>query len=328
MLSEVEEFLPRKLSAALRKAGKSLDGLKEIRIASSAPAALVFPDGVKYIDVAGRFVTREKAVSIYPGEMPEIFAAVCKNSVYSYEDQIRSGYITTETGVRVGLCGTAVVTDENVTGMKNITSLVFRIGREVTGCAEEMFGYIFDGVRIVNTVIVSAPGCGKTTVLRDISRCFSQKGVRACVVDERNEIAAMSGGVARFNVGFLTDVLTGFSKADGIIRAIRTLSPQVVLCDELATVDEAEQLLYAMNSGCGFVITAHAGSVKEAESRECIRKLTENGAIKQIIFIGKSFIRDHRVFDVKTLDLAERMDENEDYCDVNSLRSVFADGTL
>ncbi len=174
-------------------------------------------------------------------EINEIFERICENSIYSYKKEICEGFITIKGGHRVGITGTAVI-EEEIKNINYISSLNFRIAREKKDSSNEFIKHIINlkENNIYNTLIISPPGCGKTTILRDIIRNVSN-GIKEInftpkvvgLVDERGEIAATYKGVPQNDIGLMTDVMTNFPKSIGMKMLIRSMSPQIIACDEI-----------------------------------------------------------------------------------------------
>ena len=160
---------------------------------------------------------------------------------------------------RVGFCGTAAGQDGKLSTLRDVSSLNIRFAREVRGCARELYDRAFqDG--LCSLVIAGKPLSGKTTVLRDLARLLGEEH-RVCVIDSRGELAGVHGGIPALDVGENTDVLNGDSKAEGIMCALRSLSPDIIVCDEIG--DDAEEVRQCMYCGVKLVVSAHAGSIRE-----------------------------------------------------------------
>lgn len=233
--------------------------IAEIRLHTGKCAAAVMTDG-RMLRCSDIF-THE--------DINECFLELCRNSVHSYAREISEGYITLPGGNRVGFCGTAVLRDGAISTLKDISSLNIRFAREVRGCAEELCRRAFpDG--LCSLIICGKPLSGKTTMLRDMARIL---GGTHCValIDSRGELAGVSGGVPALDVGENTDVLNGYPKAEGIMCALRSLSPEMIVCDEIGS--DAEEVRQCMGCGVKLAVTVHAASIDELRSRPGIAEL-------------------------------------------------------
>ena len=188
---------------------------------------------------------------ISSNEILQILEKLCENSIYAYKNQICEGFLTIKGGHRVGITGTAVMENDNVINLKYITSLNFRIAREVLHCSDRLLEEMIDTQNntIYNTLLVSPPGKGKTTMLRDIIRNISNgvskfnfKGMTCGVVDERGEISAMYRGVPQNDIGMRTDVIENVSKAKGMKMLIRSMAPEVIACDEIGSIQDVQAI--------------------------------------------------------------------------------------
>lgn len=184
-------------------------------------------------------------------EILQILERICDNSIYAYQNQIVNGFITVKGGHRIGVTGTAISENGKITNLKYVTSLNFRIAREVINCSNKILEQIIDKENdtIFNALIVSPPGGGKTTILRDLIRNVSNgmeyynfKGKTCGVVDERGEIAAMYRGIPQNDVGIRTDVVENICKSDGIKMLIRSMSPEVIACDEIGSKEDVQAI--------------------------------------------------------------------------------------
>ncbi len=274
--------LPEKIRRVLldTEAGVK-DIVREVRLRADRPIQLYA--GGKDFFVGVNAVLKHRGKILSRDEIAECFSAVCGYSVHTHQQEISEGYVTVRGGHRVGICGSAVRGAEGVFGMRDITSLNIRVAREIKGSADELISVACkDG--LCGIMIAGAAGCGKTTVVRDMARQLASarlgRYVKVTVVDERREIAAEG-----YDLGITCDVLSGFNKCEGITMAVRTLSPEVIICDEIGGRGEAEVLTAAVNNGASVIATAHAGSIQELYAREHIRALLGTGAFKKIVIM-------------------------------------------
>lgn len=215
-----------------------------------------------------------------------------KSSFYAFEEEMRQGYLTIKGGHRVGLCGETVLEAGQIQTLKNISSLNFRIAREVKGAAVPLLPYLCDENGPRRCLIASPPAVGKTTVLRDLARIFgSGDGVAPLnvgIADERGEIAGSFLGVPQMDVGERTDVMSGCLKADGVMMLIRAMAPRLVLTDEIGRKNDALALMDALNCGVIVIATAHGASYEELRKRPVIRELLQWKFFERVILIERT----------------------------------------
>lgn len=260
--------------------------LEEIRIRINLPIILKVGNSEILIQ---HIVTRD--------DIDYMLQRICENSLYSYQNQIANGYITINGGHRVGIVGSAVLKDNKVINLNYISGLNFRISRQVIDCSNSVIEYILDRNtnNIYNTLIVSPPGMGKTTLLKDIIRKISDginynnghkfTGLAVTVIDERGEIGACYKGVAQNNLGIRTDIFDDMPKAIGMKMAIRSMSPKVIVADEIGSIEDAEAIKYATCCGVKGIFTAHGKSIEDLKINPALKDLIENRIFQRIILI-------------------------------------------
>lgn len=259
-----------------------LKNLCEIRLRADKPVALVFSDRTDFMTISGRLTEfySNNLFTLSRTEIEEIFIKLCGYSVHSLTENIAEGFITLDGGIRIGVYGTAVVRDGKITSVRNVDGLNIRIPSERLGCALPIYNRLFHG-RTPNTIICGAPMSGKTTILRDLCRLISdEEQKKVAVIDERCE---MSG----YNLGYNTDVLKNYPKALGISIAVRTLSPEVIVCDEVGSLKEAEELCTLVNCGVKFIVTMHCSELNELKRRPQFDLLNNIGAAEACVFLNE-----------------------------------------
>ncbi|MDK2836324.1 MAG: stage sporulation protein [Thermosediminibacterales bacterium] len=219
---------------------------------------------------------------------------ISQSSLYAFEEEIRNGYITLAGGHRVGLVGRAVIENGKIKTLKNITGFNFRISREVIGAADKVMSYLISSQKkVFNTLIISPPQCGKTTLLRDIARQLSNgisllnfPGIKVCVVDERSEIASCYNGMPQNDLGIRTDVLDGCPKAEGMMLLIRSMSPHVIITDEIGRREDVIAIEEAVNAGVSIITTLHGSNLKELKKRPIVKEILETHLFERLIFLS------------------------------------------
>lgn len=282
---QISNFFPNYLYDLLKNyIVKYENELEEIRIRVNKPIILKISSS----DIILEYIVNSN-------DMIEILQRICENSIYSYQNQICNGYITILGGHRVGITGNVIMDNGKIVNMNNISSLNFRISRQILNCSNFIIKEIInnDENSIYNTLIVSPPGAGKTTVLRDSIRQLSNgigtlNGYTIGVVDERGEIAAMYKGVPQNDIGIRTDVIENVPKALGLKMLIRSMGPQIVCADEIGGQEDLEVINYAVCSGVKGIFTAHGANYEEIKINPYINKMLDLHIFKRIIFLDKN----------------------------------------
>lgn len=281
----VTQYLPISIREELKKINPEINKYaEEIRLRANKPLILKN--------------ARETLITEYIVKQQEIlqtFEKICENSIYSYKRQICDGYITIKGGNRVGIVGSAVIENGQVINMNYISSLNFRIARQKIGCSDFIIKDIIDleNNSIHNTLIISPPGCGKTTLLRDIIRNISDgikeiefEGKTVGVVDERGEIAAMYKGIPQNEIGIRTDVIDNMPKPQAMRMLVRSMCPDVITCDEIGSIQDIEAIDYAMCSGVKGIFTAHGRNIEEINQNVELSKLLNKHIFERIILLN------------------------------------------
>ncbi len=254
-LREITSLMLPEMAEIFEKS--SSKNLQEIRIRANRPVMLYYNHRIK----------KKLDTSFTASEIEKLVASFCSNSVYAYTHSIKDGFITLAGGHRVGVVGRALYKDGRLFNITSFSGVNIRIAREHIGCAEKFLPFIYNGEKIKNTLIISPPSGGKTTCLRDIARLLGSR-YKVTIVDERSEIAAMNKGEPQFDIGVSTDVLDGFSKTDGIIHALRSLSPDVIITDEIGTADDVVAIKNIIKSGSKIITSIHGENLEEVRRKK------------------------------------------------------------
>lgn len=292
-----------------------LNDLEEIRIRAGQPIELAYSGKTRYLtDMDGEMCAcvRESVQNaracyrITGADIAEMLSYISEYSLYAYQEELRQGYITIEGGHRVGIAGEIAKDREGITGIKYISFMNIRVAHEKKGCAEKILPFLKDGESIYNTLLVSKPGAGKTTCLRDCIRSLSNgkegwEGMKICVVDERSEIAACHLGIPQNDMGIRTDVLSGCGKSEGMMLMLRSMSPQIIAVDELGGKKDFQAVEQAACSGVQILGTVHADTVEELWEKPYLKKWMKRGIFERFILIrhNRSGERDFQVFNGK-----------------------------
>lgn len=238
-------------------------------------------------------------------DIQQSFRKICGYSVHSYQNEIRNGYLTVK-GNRIGFCGTAVVEDGKITTLRKITSLNVRIARQIHNTADPIVS-LFRQKGLCGVLILGAPATGKTTMLKDLVRQLANgsfgRFVQISVVDERGEIAGERSDCFCNDLGVSSDVLSGYPKGKGMETAIRTMAPEMIVCDEIGNREDVTAVLEAVNSGVQVVATMHAGSIEEFMRKPVAQPLLDSGAFAYAFVLDGSGpkCRVNQVFPLKDL---------------------------
>lgn len=296
----METVLPYLAPAVRERVGEAARelgcGIEEIRLRAGRPLELVTHARRAFVDACGRPVDRADAAPPLPQEeVARTFQLVCQGSVYAWEEQLRGGFVTLPGGHRVGVSGRVIVEGGRVRTVRPVGGLNVRVARQVPGAALRVLPHVLgSGGRLLSTLLLSPPGAGKTTLLRDLVRLVSagdaargMPAAKVTVVDERSELAGSREGVPTLDVGPRTDVLDGCPKAEGMLLAIRALSPEVVAVDEIGRAEDVVALREALRAGVTVLATAHAASVEDARRRPALRSLLVPGAFERVVVLSR-----------------------------------------
>lgn len=262
--------------------------LFEIRIRINQAIIFNISNSIFFLSSNGLTKNITMGIVASPELVSKIFYIICENSVYSVNNQIREGFITIKNGIRIGIAGEVVYGNKIVNTIKNISYMNIRFPHKIDNCSERIFDYIIDK-SVKNTLILSSPGMGKTTFLRDIVyQIYKNKIALNCLIlDERYEIAGLCDGKPQFNLGSFTDVLSGCKKQYGFECGIRSMNPDIIFTDELATINDVYAVEYAINCGISVIATTHSKNITELIGKPSFAKLIDNKLFKRYIVLNK-----------------------------------------
>ncbi len=272
MASELTKIFPVRIRERLNGTDLLAEGYTELRFRCNGPVIFLRGREEFFIHKNGGICREEEnGYVISVNEIREMMEYISNFSVYAHEEELKQGFLTIQGGHRVGICGKVVWSEGRIMTIRNISFLNIRLARENKDCSKELLPYLFEGDRLCHTLIVSPPGCGKTTLLRDMIRQISDGvawkkqdgaierfyGRKVGVVDERSELAACYHGVPQNDLGKRTDVLDGCPKTLGIELLLRSMSPEVIAVDELGGERDMESIRQSIHCGCTILATAH-----------------------------------------------------------------------
>lgn len=294
-------FTPQLREMIGEAAGDSLSRVEEIRLRINRP--LIIRMGHTELTVNGEKKLTSRLTEGYlvtGSEIEKTFQLLSSSSLYAWEDEFKNGYLTIPGGHRVGFTGRGVLDKGMIKTMKDISSLNFRLGREILGCADPIMSLILAPQGLYHTLIISPPQCGKTTLLRDMVRqlsdgfgnnCGNKKysfpGVNVGLADERSEIAGVYQGEPQFSIGLRTDVLDACPKAQGIMMLIRSMSPVVIATDEIGRSEDVEALYQALHAGVTVVTTVHGLNLEDIGRRPYLKELLERGFFHRLVVLSR-----------------------------------------
>lgn len=285
---EILRLFPDSMKGKWEPVLANVDKLQEIRVGVGRPVRILLEGEERFVSCRGTLDPNyQSAWYMTEREIEEILKNICRHSLYAYENEIRQGFLTVPGGHRVGIAGQVVQSAEGE--IRNITHVRFlniRVSHEIIGAAANALPFLYEGSRFLNTLIVSPPGCGKTTLLRDIVRQASDgnpygAGRTVGVVDERSEIAGSFRGIPQNDVGMRTDVLDGCPKVLGMMLLMRSMSPALIAVDEIGCTQDIKAIYQVLQCGSSVAATMHGDSVEDINRR--LWKEPDGGGAEPVI---------------------------------------------
>ena len=257
----------------------ALDGqgeVEEVRLRAGRPPSVKTAGSERPLGLAA--VTAQ--------ELRETLSRAARYSVHSYAESLRHGFVTLVGGHRLGVCGTAAEENGQVIGVRGLSSVNLRIARQITDVDAQIIPWIGDGAPR-SVLLLSPPGFGKTTLLREWVRLVSDKGYTVAVADERSEIAALADGVPQFEVGRCTDVLENCSKKQAALMLLKTMSPALLAFDEITAPEDVEAVSLCAHCGTEVLASAHAADMDDLRRRPLYRDLLELNVFRDVVVIER-----------------------------------------
>lgn len=282
MMEEILRIFPPEMKSHIAlKVGKRWDRLEEIRCRLYQPVELIFEDQVEWITT----IVPDKRTGVF------LLNQLSEFSLYRMENELREGFITIEGGHRVGIAGKVNTREGLVKAIQHISFFNIRIARQKLGVAESLMPVLYTK-SYENTLIIGPPQSGKTTLIRDITRLASsgwkdKSGRKVAVIDERSEIGAAIQGIPQHDLGSRTDVMDGCPKAEGMMMMIRSMSPEVLVVDEIGGSNDINALNEAIHSGVTVVCSIHGQSLEDLRKRPLVRELIETRTFKRFVVLGE-----------------------------------------
>ena len=294
----VLEYICLELSHPLGKIKEEYkEKIEEIRLRTGMPLNVYLQGTNYFLTLDGKLSkNKEEGILVKPEYIHKTFQLISNYSIYAFQEEIKNGFITLKGGHRVGLGGKVLYGNNGIETIRNISSLNIRIAREKIGVSDDIIQYLIDhNNSIHNTLIVSPPQCGKTTLLRDIIRTlsdgasvFNGRGFKVGVIDERSELSGMYNGESQHNIGLRTDVLDGCNKKDGTTMLIRAMSPDIIAMDEIGSVSDVEAIHESLKAGVRVIATVHGDDLKDLISKRSLSILIEERVFGRYIFLDNS----------------------------------------
>lgn len=291
---EILHIFPDYMRKQWEETAQKADSLQEIRLRIGREIIMVINNKQYFLKKDGQVITDKKeALCIGARDMEAILNHICEYSVYAFADEIRQGFLTIPGGHRIGLAGQVILGDDNrIRNMKHIGYMNIRIAHEVKGAADSILPYLYEKGSLQNILLIAPPGCGKTTLLRDMIRQISDGnsygvGKNVAVVDERSEIAGSYLGRPQNDVGMRTDILDACSKVIGMMLLLRAMAPEVVAVDELGCEEDIRALYQVMQCGSRVIATIHGDSLEEVLKKSFMSGMAEQRVFGRYIILEK-----------------------------------------
>lgn len=284
-------LFPKKIRKMLLLAQLDLKKLQEIRLRIACPVLLRYEGKERILAETGSFASAPSGgYQICREDLAEMLEVVSGYSVYAFDEELKQGFLTVPGGHRIGVAGKIIWDGEKIQCIRHISFFNIRLSHQVKGCADKVMGYVYEMGGVCHTLIISPPGCGKTTLLRDMIRQISNgtvylQGQTVGVVDERSELAGSYLGEPQNDLGIRTDVMEGGTKAEGMMMLLRSMAPQVIAVDELGSQSDGAAVERVFHCGCKLIATVHGNSVDDARKIPLLNRMIRGKLFERYIVL-------------------------------------------
>lgn len=282
----LQDVLPSLINQALLKL--NFNNLQELRLRANKPTTICYNNKYYFLSSHGASIDQHDGIVLTNSDLDDIVFRASNFSLYAVNDDIKNGFITLQNGIRIGLVGQVVSENGMVITINHFSALNIRFPHEIKGISNQIIDYLVDDDDFLNTLIISPPGAGKTTLLRDITRQISgiKLSKNVLVVDERNEISGCNKGRASLDIGMFSDVLVGGDKSYAFVNGIRSMSPQVIVTDEIGTKKDIECLTNASTCGVNILATIHAKNINDLLQKPDFVKMISDKIFKRYVVLS------------------------------------------
>lgn len=290
---EIEQLFPDYLRFLCKKVKIYTKEVQEIRIRVNKPVMVFMKNKECFITKDGEITYRQElAYKIEKTEIEDILNHICNHSMYAFEEEIKQGFLTVKGGHRIGLAGEIILENNAIKNMKYITFMNIRISHEIKNVADKVMSFLYEDSNFLNGMIISPPGCGKTTLLRDIIRQASNgnkygRGVTVGVVDERSEIGGCFMGIPQNDIGLRTDLLDNCPKVEGMMLLIRGMAPRIIAVDELGSKEDINALETILQCGCKVIATVHGTSIEDVKGKPYLNQVIQSKIFDRYIVLNQ-----------------------------------------
>lgn len=280
-MNDILSYLTEDLTIKIKNMNVDLNNIQEIRMRVNKPI-IILSNNIEYIN---------KDVILKNEDINKTLEKMSKYSLYAYEEEIKNGYLSIQGGHRIGIVGKVIMEKGKIKTIRYISGLNIRISHQIKGCANKVMKYIRSDNKVNNTLVVSPPKCGKTTILRDIARQLSDgnescRGFNIGIVDERSEIAGCYNGIAQNDIGIRTDVLDSCPKVEGMRMLLRSMSPEVIVVDEISGKGDYDAIDDILKAGVSLICSIHAAGMNDIKNNKSIMSMINQNTFECIIFLS------------------------------------------